>query len=105
MEPQRPQNHPIDEIRHPADIKHDVDNGEFHFDGVHDVALPARELSGARRDDSLHVFGGIPVQVRIGDHHRRDRDVSGEIVRQNSLERLRERSGCVTATNKTVFIF
>lgn len=70
MEPQRPQQNAIDQVRQPTNVKDNVYHGELDLDGVDDLSFPAGELSWRAGDDLLKVLGGMAVQPGIGHHHR-----------------------------------
>lgn len=55
MKPERPEQNSVNQIRHPANVKHDIDREKFHLDGMDDVSFPAGELARGVGYDFFHV--------------------------------------------------
>lgn len=88
MKPKRPQQNPINQIRYPTDIKHNIDNTKLHFNRIHNIPLPTRKLPRTRRNYPLHILTRKPIKTGICYHHSGDRQISSEIIRQDPPQGL-----------------
>lgn len=97
VEPHRPHQNRVHDIRQPANVKNHVDQRELDLEHVVDLSLVVRVLSIALNQLSINLFATLHVNQRVCNHHKQDWPVVENVVRHDSIKRRRKIVNVMTA--------
>lgn len=97
IEPHRPHENRVNDVRQPANVKHDIDKRELDLKHVVDLPLVVCIFAVSLYQLLINLFAALQVQDRVHDHHDEDRPVVQNVVWHHSKERRSKVVDVVTA--------
>lgn len=84
MEPHRPHQNGVDDIRQPADVENHVDQRELELEHVVDLPLVIRVLSVALNQLSVDFSAALHINHWVRNHDKQDSSIIQDVVRHHT---------------------